>query len=84
MTGRKPLICSVAYQQIYSAYIVRLRVFEAQMKSYAKGFCQVKQIPKIREKLGSGWVGMSSPNSDFFFFFGNFVFFRVFCVVFMF
>ena len=26
-----------------------------------KGFCQVKKNPKIREKLGSGWVGQA-PN----------------------
>ena len=26
----------------------------------AKGFCQVKKHPKIREKLGIGWVGQDS------------------------
>ena len=34
MTGRKALIRSGANQQMYSAYIVWLRVFEALMKSY--------------------------------------------------
>ena len=33
----------------------------------SKGFCQIKINPKIREKLGSGWVGGLSPNTDFFF-----------------
>ena len=28
------------------------------------GFCQVEINLKIREKLGSGWVGDSSPSSD--------------------
>ena len=31
-----------------------------------KGFCQVKKIQKIREKLGSGWVGQA-PNRIWFF-----------------
>ena len=31
-----------------------------------KGFCQVNKLPKIREKLGSGWVGQA-PNRIFFF-----------------
>ena len=27
------------------------------ISEYSKGFCQVKKIPKIREKIG-GWVGV--------------------------
>ena len=48
----------------------------------AKGFCQVEKIPKIREKLGSGWVG-EAPSRILIFFFECFILF-VFCVVFMF
>ena len=40
-------------------------------KELTKGFCQVKKNPKIREKLGSGWVGGSQD---------GFVFFWKFCV----
>ena len=40
-----------------------------------KGFCQVKTIPKIREKLGSGRVGQAPTR--ILIFFGNCVFFRV-------
>ena len=47
-----------------------------------KGFCQVKKNQKIREKLGSGWVGQAPTR--IFLFFGHIVFFGVFCVVFMF
>ena len=32
----------------------------------AWGFCQIKKNPKIREKLGSGWVGQA-PTRIFFF-----------------
>ena len=46
-----------------------------------KGFCQVKKNPKIREKLGSGWVGQASTRIIIFF---RNVFLCVFCVVFMF
>ena len=42
-----------------------------------KGFCQVKIIPKIREKYESGWVGQAPTRISFIF--GNIVFF---CVVF--
>ena len=31
-----------------------------------KGFCQVKKNPKIREKLGSGWVGQALTRIFFF------------------
>ena len=41
-----------------------------------RGFVKLKKNPKNREILGSGWVGLSSPNSDFFF--ENCVFFYVF------
>ena len=44
-----------------------------------KGFCQVEKNPRKTRK----WVGGSSPNSDFAFF-GNCLFFRVFCIVLMF
>ena len=40
-----------------------------------KGFFQVKKIQKIREKLGSGWVGVSSSNSDYYFFLNILCFF---------
>ena len=43
-----------------------------------KGFCQVKKNQKIREKLGSGWVGQAPTR--IFFFFGNFVLFSYFHV----
>ena len=43
-----------------------------------KGFCQVKRNPKIREKLGSGWVGQAPTRICLFF--ENLVFF---CVVFL-
>ena len=36
----------------------------------------------MREKLGSGWVGQAPTR--ILIFWGNFVFFRIFCVVFMF
>ena len=42
-----------------------------------KGFCQVKTIPKIREKLGSGWVEQA-PTGIFFF-----LKYCVFCVIFI-
>ena len=32
----------------------------------AEGFCQVKTIPKIREKLGSGCVGQAQTRISFF------------------
>ena len=48
----------------------------------AWGFCQVKKNRKIREKLGSGWVGQAPTlKKPQFFFFRNVV---LFCVVFMF
>ena len=47
-----------------------------------KGFCQVKKNQKIREKLGSGWVGQA-PTRIIILFWKCCVFF-VFCVVFMF
>ena len=34
----------------------------------AKGFCQVKNNTKFREKLGSGWVGEAPTRIIFFFF----------------
>ena len=43
-----------------------------------KGFCQVKKNPKIREKLGSGWVGQA-PNGIIIIFWK----FCVFCVFFV-
>ena len=46
-----------------------------------KGFCQVKTIPKIREKLGSGWVGQAPTRIIIFW--GKVVFF-VFFVLFSF
>ena len=49
------------------------------MHTQAKGFCQVKKNPRKTRK----WVGVSSPNSDFFFWGGGGNF-GVFCVVFMF
>ena len=48
-------------------------------KKHIKGFCQVKKIKKIREKLGSGWVGQALTRILIFFWK-----FCVFCVVFMF
>ena len=42
-----------------------------------KGFCQVKKNPKIREKLGSGWVGQLPTR--ILIFFGNVMFFVFFC-----
>ena len=46
----------------------------------AWGFCQIKKNPKIREKLGSGWVGQA-PTRIFFFWGRNFVFLVFFFVV---
>ena len=37
------------------------------------GFCKDKKIPKIREKLGNGWVGQAPNRISFFF--ENIVFF---------
>ena len=48
-----------------------------------KGFCQVKKNPKIREKLGSGWVAQATTRI-FFLGGGGVMFICVFCVVFMF
>ena len=45
---------------------------------YAKGFCQVKKIPKIRVKLESGWLGQAPTRIIIFFI--NFFFFV--CVLF--
>ena len=47
-----------------------------------KGFCQVEKNPKIREKLGSGWVGQALTR--ILILFGNVVFSVFLCVVFMF
>ena len=48
----------------------------------SKGFCQVKKNPKIREKLGSEWVGQAQTR--IFFWGGNIVFFVCFFVLYMF
>ena len=48
-----------------------------------KGFCQVKKNPKIREKLGSGWVGQG-PTWIILIFWKCYVFLCFLCVVFMF
>ena len=50
--------------------------------SLLRGFCQVKKIPKIRKKLGSGWVGQAPTR--IFFFFEILCFLCVFYIVFMF
>ena len=57
---------------------ILLMLFQRGACCNAKGVCQVKKNQKIREKLGSGWVG--GPNSDFFFlpFFVFFVLFSCF------
>ena len=49
----------------------------------SKGFCQVETIPKIREKLGSGWVGQA-PTPISFFWGGNIVFFALFLSLYIF
>ena len=38
-----------------------------QICQRCKGFCQVKKNPKIREKLGSGWVGQAPIRNIFLF-----------------
>ena len=57
-----------------------LRIFYQTEIMNGWGFCQVKKNQKIREKLGSGWVGQA-PTRIFFLKFCRFV---SFCVVFMF
>ena len=47
-----------------------------------QGFCQVEKNPKIREKLGNGWVGQAPTRILIIFL--NVVSFCDFCVVFMF
>ena len=47
-----------------------------------RGFEKLKKNPKIREKLGSGWVGQAPTRIINFF--ENVVFLCVFCVVFLF
>ena len=41
----------------------------------SKRFCQVKKNPKIREKLGSGWVGKVATRIFFFYYFFFFLLF---------
>ena len=48
----------------------------------SRGFCQIKKNQKIREKLGSGWVGQATTQNFFFGGGGNFVFFVCFFVLF--
>ena len=45
-------------------------------RDHTKGFCQIEKIKKIREKLGSGWVGQAPTRIIIFF--GNVVFFVLF------
>ena len=54
-----------------------LTSIDLRINSRSKGFCQVKKIPKIREKLGSGWVGQAQSRIKFF---GGKCFFFVFFV----
>ena len=51
-------------------------------KVMLRGFVKLKKIPKIREKLGTGWVGQDPTRISFLF--GNIVFFCVFFSLFMF
>ena len=62
--------------------MVTTPIIMVSCQNNAKGFCQVKTIPKIRQKLGSVWVGQATTR--IFIFWENLVFFCVFCVVFMF
>ena len=50
--------------------------------NHTKGFCQVKKIQKIQEKLGSGWVGQAPTRIIICW--GGIFFLFVFRVVFMF
>ena len=62
--------------------MVTTPIIMVSCQNNAKGFCQVKKIPKIRQKLGSVWVGQAPTR--IFIFGGNLVFFGVFLCFFMF
>ena len=60
-----------------SCFYLQCNAMRMQTAVTAKGFCQVEQNKKIREKLGSGWV-RQAPTQIFFLGGGGFVFFVLF------
>ena len=46
----------------FAFFIIRLC---ERLQIKLRGFVKLKKNPKIRKKLGSGWVGGSSPSSDY-------------------